>query len=70
MLLWQMHVLLMGGQGPWLPKDVPGGCRGGRAAANWFLLHTITPAAFSAGYCADPAQETQQHRAWTDWFDD
>lgn len=65
-----MHVFLMGSQGPWLPKDMPGGCRGGRAAAAWFLHQIITPTAFSAGYGASPAWETQHHGAWTDQFDD
>lgn len=70
MLWWQMHVFLMGGQCPWLPKDVPGGCRGGRAAPAWFLQQIIIPTAFSARYGANPAPETQHHRAWTDQFDD
>ena len=60
----------MGGQGPWLPKDVRGGCRGGRAAAAWFLQQIITLTVFSAGCGANPARETQHHRAWTDQFDD
>lgn len=59
----------MGGEGPWRPKDVPGGCGAGRAATVWFLPQIVTPTAFPAGDGANPG-ETQHHAARTDRFDD